>query len=42
MKYKDLAKENLLRCSKLFPENVDADFLLSELFNYHKEKNINN
>ena len=38
VKYKDLALENLSECSKLFPENSDADFLLSELFDYSKEK----
>ena len=39
VKYKVLALENLSECSKLFPENSDADFLLSELFDYSKEKN---
>tara|TARA_B100000073_G_scaffold348149_1_gene365360 strand:+ start:1820 stop:3409 length:1590 start_codon:yes stop_codon:yes gene_type:complete len=38
LKYKKTAKEKLLKCSKLFPENVDADFLLSEIFNYTNEK----
>ena len=38
IKLKELSIENLSRCSELFPENVDADFLLSEVFNYEKEK----
>ena len=37
-KYSKLSKEYLLDCSRLFPENVDADFLLSEIFDYNNEK----
>ena len=37
LKYKDLSKKKLLECSSLFPENVDADFLLSEMIDYEKE-----
>lgn len=37
-KYNDLAKIKFLESAKLFPENVDADYLLSELFDYSKEK----
>ena len=37
-KYSKLSKEHLLDCSRLFPENVDADFLLSEIFDYNNEK----
>ncbi len=37
-KFEELAKQNLLECSNLFPENIDADFLLSEIFDYKKEK----
>tara|TARA_B100000029_G_scaffold495210_1_gene559952 strand:+ start:3826 stop:5427 length:1602 start_codon:yes stop_codon:yes gene_type:complete len=36
--YKDLSKKNLLESSRLFPDNVDADFLLSEVYDYQKEK----
>tara|TARA_Y100000590_G_scaffold202260_1_gene229772 strand:+ start:1807 stop:3402 length:1596 start_codon:yes stop_codon:yes gene_type:complete len=38
LKYKDLSKKKLLECSHLFPENVDADFLLSEIIDYGKDK----
>ncbi len=37
-KYKNYAVENLLKSSQIFPENVDADYLLSELINYEKDK----
>ena len=37
-KYKDLSKKKLLECSRLFPENVDADFLLSEIIDNKKDK----
>tara|TARA_Y100000590_G_scaffold51625_1_gene54225 strand:+ start:7715 stop:9310 length:1596 start_codon:yes stop_codon:yes gene_type:complete len=37
-KYKVLAEKTLLNCSNLYPENVDADFLLSEIFDYNQEK----
>ena len=37
-KYKDLAKDKFLESAKLFPENVDADYLVSDLFDYSKDK----
>ncbi len=37
-KYLEKAKETLLKCSNLFPENLDADYILSEIYNYSKEK----
>lgn len=38
IKYEELAKKNLLVCSQLFPDTLDADFLLSEIYNYMDEK----
>ncbi len=35
--YRELAKAKFLESSKLFPENVDADYLLSELYDYSKD-----
>ena len=37
-KYIELAKKTLLQCSNLFPENVDADYILSEVYDYKTEK----
>jgi len=37
-KYEELSKKNLLECSRLFPDIIDADFLLSEIYNYMNEK----
>ncbi len=36
--YKNLSIENLLNSSRNFPENVDADYLLSEVSNYSEDK----
>ena len=38
LKYKNLSKKTLLECSSSFPENIDSDFLLSEIFDYKQEK----
>tara|TARA_Y100001970_G_scaffold275566_1_gene376982 strand:- start:5312 stop:6904 length:1593 start_codon:yes stop_codon:yes gene_type:complete len=37
-KYKDLSVKTLLDCSKSEPENVDSDFLLSEIIDYSSSK----
>ena len=36
-KYEELSKKNLLECSRIFPDILDADFLLSEIYNYKNE-----
>ncbi len=37
-KFEELSKKNLLECSRLFPDTLDADFLLSEIYDYKNEK----
>ena len=36
-KFNELAKTKFLESAKIFPENVDADYLLSELYDYSKD-----
>ena len=36
--YKDLAIKNLINSSRLSPENIDADYLLSEILDYKENK----
>ena len=40
-KYKDLAKDKFLESAKLFPENVDADYLVMTYLIILKIKNTN-